>query len=54
MKLITNKFLAVIECGITHGASAAGAAKPIMDLPQALTAAKAQGRPIFIYVFDSI
>ena len=54
MKLITTKFLALIACGLSLGASAAGAAKPITDLPKALAAAKEQGKPIFIYVFDSI
>ena len=54
MKLITTKFLALIACGLSLGASAAEATKPITDLPKALAAAKTQGRPVFIYVFDSI
>ena len=54
MRFTTTKLLALIACGLMLGASAASAAKPIMDLPKALAAAKAQGKPIFIYVFDSI
>ena len=54
MKLIATKFLALIACGLMLGASAAGAIKPITDLPKALAAAKAQKQPVFVYVFDSI
>ena len=32
----------------------AAAAKPITKLPKGLAMAKAQGKPVFIYVFDSI
>ena len=52
--MITTKFLALIACGLSLGVSAAGAAKPITDLPKALAAARAQGKPMFIYVFDSL
>ena len=44
----------LVACGLTLFASEAEAAKPITDLPKALAAAKAQGKPIFIYVFDSL
>lgn len=54
MKFATTKRLARIACGLMIGTSSASAAKPITDLPQALATAKAQGKPIFIYVFDSI
>ena len=54
MKFATTKLLALITCGLMLGASAASAAKPITDLPKALAAAEAQGRPVFIYVFDSL
>ncbi len=54
MKFATTKLLALIACVLMLGASVASAAKPITDLPKALAAAKAQGKPIFIYVFDSI
>ena len=54
MKSITTKFLALIACGLMLGVSAAGAVKPITDLPKALAAAKAQKQPVFVYVFDSI
>jgi hypothetical protein len=54
MKFATTKRLTLIACGLMLGASAASAAKPITDLPKALAATKAQGKPIFIYVFDSI
>ena len=54
MKLITTKYLALIAYELMLGVSAAGAVKPITDFPKALAAAKAQGRPIFIYVFDSV
>ena len=29
-------------------------AEPLRDLPKALKAAKAQGKPVFVYVYDSI
>ena len=54
MKFATTKLLTLIVCGLMLGASAAGAAKPITDLPKALAAAKAQGKPMFIYLFDSL
>ena len=54
MKFATTKLLALIACGLMLGASAASAAKPITELPKALVAAKAQGKPMFIYVFDSL
>ena len=54
MRFTTTKLLALIACGLMLGASATSAAEPITDLPKALAAAKAQGKPIFIYVFDSL
>ena len=54
MKFATTRLQVLIACGLMLGASAASAAKPITDFPKALAAAKAQGKPIFIYVFDSI
>ena len=54
MKFVPTKCLARIAFGLMLGTSAASSAKPITDLPQALAKAKAQGKPIFIYVFDSI
>jgi hypothetical protein len=54
MKFATTKCLALMACGLMLGASAASATKPITDFPKALATAKAQGKPIFIYVFDSI
>ena len=44
----------LVACGLTLFASEAAAAKPITDLPKALAVAKTQGKPIFIYVFDSV
>ena len=35
------------------GTASARAAETIIDLPTALAAAKASGKPIFVYVFDS-
>ena len=54
MRFTTTKLLALIACGLMLGAGAASAAEPITDLPKALVAAKAQGKPMFIYVFDSL
>ena len=52
MRFTTTKLLALIACGLMLGASATSAAEPITDLPMA--AAKVQGKPMFIYVFDSL
>ena len=54
MKFSTTKLLALIACGLMLGASAALVGEPITDLPKALAAARAQGKPMFIYVFDSL
>ena len=43
----------LIACGLVLFAGEAPAAKIITNLPQALAAAKEQGKPIFIYLFDS-
>ena len=54
MKFTVIQLRTLVACGLTLFASEAASAKPITDLPQALTAAKAEGRSVFIYVFDSI
>ena len=54
MKFTGTKFRTLVACGLMLFASAASAAEPITDLPKALVAAKAQGKPMFIYVFDSL
>ena len=54
MKFATTKRLTLIACGLMLGTSAAGAAKPVTDFPKALAAADVQGKPMFIYVFDSL
>ena len=54
MKFIVTQFRTLVACGLMLFASAALAGEPITDLPKALTAAKAQGKPMFIYVFDSL
>ena len=54
MKFATTRLQVLIACGLMLGASATSAAEPITDLPKALAAAKAQGKPMFIYVFDSL
>ena len=43
--------LAFIICCIIPFAQSA---EPNTELPKALTAAKEQGKPVFIYVYDSI
>ncbi len=43
----------LIACGLVLFSSHAAADNPIMDLPMALAAAKEQGKPVFIYLFDS-
>ena len=54
MKFIVTQFRTLVACGLMLFAGAASAADPITDLPKALAAAKAQGKPMFIYVFDSL
>lgn len=54
MKFIVTKFRALMACVLVLFAGATSAAEPITDLPKALAAAKAQGKPVFIYVFDSL
>ena len=54
MKFTVIQLRTLVACGLTLFASEATVAKPITDLPKALAAAKAQGKPIFIYVFDSV
>ena len=54
MKFIVTQFRTLVACGLMLFAGAASAADPITDLPKALAEAKAQGKPMFIYVFDSI
>ena len=54
MTFIVTQFRTLVACGLMLFASAAAAAEPITDLPKALAATKAQGKPMFIYVFDSL
>ena len=54
MKFIVTEFRTLVTCGLMLFAGAASAAEPITDLPKAMAAAKAQGKPMFIYVFDSL
>ena len=54
MKFIVTQFRTLVACGLMLFAGATSAAEPITDLPKALAAAKAQGKPMFIYVFDSL
>ena len=35
-------------------ASSVLGAEPLRDLPKAIKSAKAQGKPVFVYVYDSI
>jgi NDP-sugar pyrophosphorylase family protein len=52
MKFIVTQFRTLVACGLMLFAGVASAAEPITDLPKAM--AKAQGKPMFIYVFDSL
>ena len=54
MKFIVTQFRTLVAHGLMLFASAASAAEPITDLPKALVTAKAQAKPMFIYVFDSL
>ena len=54
MKFIVTQFRTLVACGLMLFASAASAAELITDLPKALAAARAQGKPMFIYLFDSL
>ena len=54
MKFIVTQFRTLVACGLMLFAGAASAAEPITDLPKAMAAAKVQGKPMFIYVFDSL
>jgi len=54
MTFIVTQFRTLVACGLMLFASAASAAEPITDLLKALAATKAQGKPMFIYVFDSL
>ena len=42
----------IVVCGFIS--NSAWSAEPHTDLPKALAAAKAKGKPVFIYVYDSI
>ena len=53
MKFSMSQLRPLIACGLMLFSSDAAADKPIMDLPMALAAAKEQGKPVFIYLFDS-
>ena len=54
MKFIVTKFRPLVASGLVLFAGATSAAEPITDLSKAQVAAKAQGKPMFIYVFDSL
>ncbi len=54
MKFTETQLRTLIACGLMFFAGVASAAEPITDFPKALAAAKAQGKPMFIYVFDSL
>ncbi len=54
MKFIVTQFQMLVACGLMLFAGVASAGEPITDLPKALATAKAQGKPMFIYVFDSL
>ena len=54
MKFIVTQFRTLAVCGLILFAGVASAAEPITDLPKALAAARVQGKPMFIYVFDSL
>ena len=54
MKFTVTQLRTLVTSGLMLFAGEAAAAKPITDLPKALAAAKAQGKPIFIYLFDSV
>ena len=54
MKFIGTQLRTLVACGLMLFAGAASAAEPFTVLPKALVAAKAQGKPMFIYVFDSL
>ena len=54
MKFIGTQLRTLVACGLMLFAGVASVAEPITDLPKALATAKAQGKPMFIYVFDSL
>ena len=54
MKFTGTQLRTLVACGLMLFAGVASAGEPITDLPKALAAAKAQGKPMFIYVFDSL
>ena len=54
MKFIVTPFRTLAVWGLILFAGAASAAEPITDFPKALATAKAQGKPMFIYLFDSL
>ena len=54
MKFTGTQFRTLIACGLMLFAGATSAGELITDLPKALAVAKAQGKPMFIYVFDSL
>ena len=54
MKFTGTQLRTLVVCGLMLFASVASAGEPITDLPKALAAAKARGKPMFIYVFDSL
>jgi len=53
MKFNMTQIRMLVTCGLVLFTSEAATAKPVTDLPKALAAAKDQGKPIFIYLYDS-
>jgi len=53
MKFNMTQIRMLITCVLVLFTSEALTAKPVTDLPKAVAAAKDQGKPIFIYLYDS-
>ncbi|MEO1860131.1 MAG: hypothetical protein ABGZ19_09565 [Verrucomicrobiales bacterium] len=53
MKFNMTQIQMLVICGLVLFTSEAATAKPVTDLPKALATAKDQGKPIFIYLYDS-
>ena len=53
MKFNMTQIRMLITCVLVLFTSEALTAKPVTDLPKAMSAAKEQGKPIFIYLYDS-
>ena len=53
MKFTIDQLCALIACGLVLFTIEASANNVITSLPKALTVAREQEKPIFIYLFDS-